>query len=128
MARSLAAGCLLSTVLLLLLISLRSQHVSSSVVDHAAANDARVRKLVSDWEPELYAELGQHTPQWIPGLKNLCVRDPSQGLRCVPTVLQIGNWQSNAKGLAALVGAHPNISSVGNDRCFQSLQRWVDHC
>ena len=42
------------------------------------------------------------------------VRSPA-----VPGAFLIGNWQSNTKGLAALTASHPNVSSVGNDRCWQ---------
>lgn len=117
MPRLCGPSLLLSTVLLALFLS-NTLHVAAPSV----GADARLQKLASDWEPELYAELGTVAPQWVPGLRTPCVRGLS-GLQCVPGAFIIGNWQSNAKGFAALVASHPNASQVGNDRCFQS---WSD--
>ena len=113
-----------SCVLLILLV----RHATPSRDAHAAAaargtpfSAARLKqlhKLASDWEPELYAELGQSPPaKFLPGLRSSCV-SASGKTRCVPGAYLLGNWQSNAKGLGILAGMHPNVSNVGNDRCW----------
>ena len=81
--------------------------------------DPRVTELIRTWEPDLYSELSSPTPTFEAGLRTPCLRDKGKSRRCLPGAYLIGNWQSNAKGLAALIGSHPDISNVGNDRCFQ---------
>ena len=88
--RSCCAGCMTSTgvsLLLAITLTMRSPQASSAAVDATAANDARVRKLVSDWEPELYAEL--HTPmcviahEHIQAYVHICMCIPSRGTSVV---------------------------------------------
>ena len=80
------------------------------------------KRLNVEWEPELYDEIrSDGSPaQFMPDLKTPCINTGSvERAACVPGAYLIGNWQSNAKGLAALVGAHPDVQPVSNDRCFQ---------
>ena len=84
------------------------------------ADHPALQALATQWEPDLYAELGgtPFPPSFDPELRTPCVTDKSGQRRCVPGAFLIGNWQSNAKGLGAAIGAHPDIASVGNDKCW----------
>ena len=89
--------------------------------------------LASNWEPELYAELGSLGPaKFDEMLRSPCVHTGKGVRRCVPGAYLIGNWQSNAKGLGAALAAHPDVANVGNDKCFgtgwttdQGGRRWL---
>ena len=84
----------------------------------SAARMSQLHKLASDWEPELYAEMQQKPPaKFLPGLRTPCV-NTADGMRCVPGAYLLGNWQSNPKGLGILTSSHPNITEVGNHRCW----------
>lgn len=104
---------------LLTLTTVATFRAAPSVTEHPA-----LAQLASQWEPELYAELGAVGPaQFDPTFLTPCVADKGGLVRCVPGALLIGNWQSNSKGLGAAIGAHPDIKGVSNDKCFQT---WTD--
>ena len=123
-------GCFPSALLLLLLLRRATPAAAPSTA--ATAGVVGLQQALSraafDWEPELYAELGAAGPAaFDPALRSPCLTQPPAakkgGRRCVPGAFLIGNWQSNAKGLGAIVGTHPDIVSVGNDKCYGA---WTD--
>ena len=113
-----ALGCLVSTAVSLALLSRRVGAAAAASAATTLADDSRVQRLVSNWEPELYAELGSSVPRWLPDYKTTCVQGSGNAVRCVPAVFQIGNWQSNVKGLAALVGWLRTVSCAFASSAF----------
>ena len=79
------------------------------------------KTLNLEWEPKLYEEMhSDGSPaEFLPNLRTPCIGRHGGERACVPGAFLIGNWQSNTKGLAAMLGAHPDIFPVANDRCFQ---------
>jgi hypothetical protein len=113
-------ACLMILLTVLILCAQSGMQATAEADPTGVQMAPALLKLASDWEPELYAELGSAGPaRFYTGLLNPCVADARTGAKhCVPGAYILGNWQSNAKGLGALIGAHPNISAVGNERCF----------
>jgi N-acetylgalactosamine 4-sulfate 6-O-sulfotransferase len=101
-------------LLCVLRLSVTCSGVSPPVTD---VQRAAIAKLASQWEPELFGPDGA-TPIFNPELRSPCVDGAGSTRHCVPGAYLIGNWQSNAKGLGAIIGTHPDIVTAGNDRCF----------
>ena len=110
-------SCVLLALFLLSLVEAQP-HDAATAFAMSEARAQQLQRLASDWEPELYAELGERVPKFLPGLKSPCVAAAGGGQHCVPGAFLLGNWQSNTKGLGGLLGLHPNISSAANERCW----------
>lgn len=133
--RLLAWGLLATTLLLLVALQLPTASTAKEIpsATRKLLSSGQLQRLASDWEPELYAELGSQGPaSFMPNLPSTaCIKRDNGKRRCVPGVMLIGNWQSNTKGLASCISSHPNISVVGNDRCWkawtndQGGRRWL---
>ena len=108
---------------LLAFVAVRASFASSSDSSSSGSSSSMLHpglaELASKFEPELYAELGALGPaSFDDALRTPCTTDKSGARKCVPGAFLIGNWQSNTKGLGTALAAHPDITGVGNDKCF----------